>query len=457
MITIVVGAGKIGYAIAEHLVSEGHDLTLVDSDPEALEDALSGIDAICVLGNGASRGTLVRANAGEADLVISFTESDEINLLCCLLAKKLGAQHTIARVRKPEYYDDIELIRGELRLSSVINPERAVAEEIVRILEFEGALNAETFAKGKVELITFEVTADCQLCSRSVKDVFSRLKTEALLCAVERGEKVFIPSGDFVINEGDLATVVAPLKSLTRFLREVGVGSGRAKSVMIIGGGRICSYLASALLEAGNEVTIIEIDREKAEKLAVDFPRANVINANGSDPDLLREERIEEFDAFCTLTGIDEENIMLSLYAKTLGDIKTVTKVNQQMYRDIARSLGLGSVISSKSVASNIVLRYVRALHNGIGSKVETLYKIISGKAEALEFKVEASSSLIGVPLERLSLKKELLLACIIRKNGGIVMPHGKDCIEAGDTAIVVTTINGLDDLDDILEERQGL
>ncbi len=447
---IVVGIGKVGYTVAEQLAAEHHDVTVVDTNEAVLADALGALDVIGVRGNGAVYSVLGDAGVEECDLLIALTGSDEINLLCCLLARKLGANSTIARVRNPEYSDELELVRDSLGLSMAVNPEREAAAEILRILQFPSAMNVDTFAKGKIDLVSFIADKGCLLCSLPVKQSFAKISAKALICAVERGDAVFIPSGDFVIEEGDTVAALAFPQELPDFFKEIGIPVNDVKNTMIIGGGRIAHYLASDLGRLNMRTTIIERDAAAAENLSLLHPDADVVCGDGTNRALLLEEGLRETSALCCLTGFDEENILLSLYAKSIApDIKTITKVNRIAFQEVIRTLDIGSVIYPKYTTANRILQHVRAKQNSIGSSVETLYKIIDNKVEALEFHVSDDSAIADVSLEELTLRANVLIGCISR-GGRVFIPHGKDMLRAGDSVIVVTTIAGLSDLDDI-------
>ncbi len=448
---IVVGVGKVGYTIAEQLVAEKHDVTVVDTDAAALEATMEAIDVFCVRGNGASVSTLTEAGANNADMLIAFTENDEINLLSCLVAKKLGVDNALARIRNPEYYESIRLIKNDIGLSLAVNPELECAKEVSRVLDLTAAINVELFSKGKVELLSFVADASNVMCGKEISEQSKRFSSEVLVCAVERGDKVYIPKGSFVIEPGDVVSIITPSGNGVSFLKQAGMPVNDVKHVMIVGGNRTGYYLAKRLLENGKGVTIFEADKDKAESLCVLLPKANVINGDGTDPVLLQEEGLENADAICGLMGIDEENILLSLYARNEApNIKTITKVNRKSLRNVTKRLDIGSVVSSLQVTAGIVLRYVRAVQNSIGSNVLTLHKIVSNKVEALEFRVSEESAIINTPIESLRLRNELLIACITRE-GKIIMPHGRDMFLPGDSVVVVTTVQGLDDLDDIV------
>lgn len=449
---IVVGIGKVGYTVAEQLVTEMHDVTVIDTNESVLSDTIEELDVRGILGNGVSRKVLVDAGIEDCDLLIALTGVDETNLLCCLLANKLGAKGTIARVRNPEYNEDIRLIKDSLGLSMSVNPEKEAAEEMFRILRFPSAKNVDIFAKGKVDLVSFVANSNCSLCGRAIKDSFSKIKAKALICAIERNNEIIIPNGDTVVEEHDTVALLAEPKEVSSFFKEVGIPVNGTKNVMIIGGGKLGLYLAVELERHNIHTTIIERNQETAENLSFLLPDANVICGDGTNRSLLIEEGLLDVDAVCCLTGIDEENILLSLYAKSVApDIKTITKVNKISFQEVIRSLDLGSVIYPKYITANLILQHVRAKKNNIGNNVETLYKIIDNKVEALEFNVSDDSVLLNQTLEELPLKKNVIVGCINRK-GHVFIPHGKDTFKVGDSVIIVTKISGLSDLDDIKE-----
>ncbi len=448
---IIVGCGKVGTTLAEQLSREQHDITLIDNDAEALSSLSDSIDAMSVVGNGAVYQVQMEAGIQDADLLIATTNSDELNMLCCLIAKKAGNCHTIARIRNPEYSAEIGYIREELNLSLAINPELAAAREIARLLRFPSAIKIELFSKGRIELLKFRIPERSILDNMRVLDVVGRLKSNVLICAVERGEDVVIPDGNFIMKSGDKISFIASHQDSTAFFYKAGIENNTIKTAMFVGGGRLTYYLGMALSDTKIRIKIIERDEERCRELSELLPGAMIIHGDGSDQQLLLEEGICQTEAFASLTGFDEENIMLSLYAASQSKAKLITKVNKISFENIINSLDLGSVIYPKLLTADIILQYVRAMQNSMGSNVETLYKIVADKAEALEFRVKADAPLLGIPLERLQLKNNLLVACINRK-GRIIMPRGRDTLEAEDTVIIVTTHAGLNDLKDILK-----
>ena len=447
---IIVGCGKVGTTLAEQLNRENHDITLIDCDSEALQSISDSTDVMSVTGNGAVYQVQMEAGIKEADLLIATTNSDELNMLCCLIAKKAGNCHTIARIRNPKYSAEINYIREELNLSLAINPELAAAREIARLLRFPNAIKIELFAKGRIELLKFLIPKDSILDRMKVMDVVSRLKSNVLICAVERGDDVVIPDGNFEMKGGDKISFIAPHAECADFFRKAGIENNTVNSAMFVGGGKLTVYLAKALADTKIKIKIIEQDEERCRILSELLPHAMIIHGDGSDQKLLLEEGIRQTEAFASLTGFDEENILLSLYAASQSRAKLITKVNKIAFENVINALNLGSVIYPKMLTADIILQYVRAMQNSMGSNIETLYKIVADKAEALEFRVRGDSPVLGIPLEKLRTRNNLLVACINR-NGRIIMPRGKDTLEAGDTVIIVTTHTGLNDLKDIL------
>lgn len=448
---IIVGCGKVGFTLAEKLNRENHDIILIDNDPNALRMITESVDVMGVTGNGAVYQVQIEAGIADADLMIATTNSDELNMLCCLIAKKAGNCHTVARIRNPEYSSEIKYIREELNLSLAINPELAAAMEISRLLRFPSAIKIDTFARGRIELLKFIVPDHSKLDNLKVMEVSTKLKCNVLICVVERGKNVVIPSGNFELQAGDKISFIASQKDSMDFFQKVGIVNNGVKTVMIIGGGKLTYYLAKILKDTKIKIKIIELNRERCSELSELLPHAMIIHGDGSDQQLLAEEGLERIEAFASLTGFDEENIMLSLYAASRSNAKLITKVNRTAFEDVVNSLNLGSVIYPKLLTADLILQYVRAMQNSLGSNIETLYRIADDQAEALEFRVGNDAPMIGIPLEKLTLKKNLLVACINRR-GRIITPRGKDTMEVGDTVIIVTTNKGLQDLKDILE-----
>ena len=448
---IIVGCGKVGTTLAEQLNRENHDITLIDTNEEAIQNISDSADVMGVTGNGAVYQVQMEAGIQDADLLIATTNSDELNMLCCLIAKKARNCHTIARIRNPEYSSEIRYIREELNLSLAINPELAAAREIARLLRFSSAIKIEPFAKGRIELLKFLIPEHSLLNDMRVMDVVNRLKSNVLICVVERGNDVVIPDGNFVMKKGDKISFIASHQESADFFKKAGVDNNIVKSAMFVGGGKLTHYLCRLLEDTKIKIKIIERDEERCRQLSELLPKAMIIHGDGTDEQLLLEEGIRQTEAFASLTGFDEENIMLSLYASSQSKAKLITKVNKIAFENVINSLNIGSLIQPKMLTAEIILQYVRAMQNSMGSSnIETLYKIAADKAEALEFRVKEGSPILGIPLEKLKLIDNLLVACINR-GGTIITPRGKDTVEAGDTVIVVTTHTGLNDLTDIL------
>lgn len=450
---VIIGAGKIGTTLAQRLAMEDHQVTLVDKRTEALEE-VSTLDVMTVEGNGISKETLLEAGVDKADLAIAVLSTDEENLLACLIAKKLGVGNTIARIRNPEYSSGIRLIQDELGLSMTLNPELATASEVARLLRAPSAIKIDAFAGGKIELHKVQLPVDSPLDGCVLMEL-SKIQTGILICVVERGDQVFIPSGTFILRGGDRISFVAKPRTAAKFFQKIGIAADPVKKVLLLGGGKISYYLAKQMLDYGAEVKIIESNYDTCEYLSESLPEANVICGDGTNERLLSQENIEKMDAIASLTGIDEENVLMSLYARSVSKGKIVTKVNRTTFAGIIDSLDLGSVFHPRNIAADHILRYVRALQNSMGSNVETLYKLVGDRVEALEFRATAKSAVCSVPLMQLKLQKGLLIGAINR-GGKVLTPSGKDSIEPGDTVVVVTTVTGLNDLDDILDKRRA-
>lgn len=448
---IIVGCGNVGSTLAEQLGQEGHDITVIDTKNEVVQDVSNECDVMGIVGNGA--GYMIQKEAGieEADLLIAVTGSDELNLLCCLIARKAGGCHTIARVRNPVYSREIGFIKEELGLAMVINPEDAAAMEIARVLKFPSAIKIDTFAKGRVEMVKYRVEDGSALCGQKLKDISARMKCEVLVCSVERGEEVVIPDGNFVLQARDEISIVGSARNTVRFFKKLGVPTTRARDTFIVGGGEIAYYLAKQLLSIGIGVKIVEKDRERCEALSELLPQAVVICGDGTDRKLLFEEGMPKAESFAALTSIDEENIMLSLFVKSVSRAKLITKVHRIAYDEIIEKLDLGSVIYPKYITSESIIKYVRAMQNSIGCNIETLYRLNNDRVEALEFIVRTDSPVADIPLQELQLKPNLLICCINHR-GNIVIPGGQSRIAVGDTVIIVTTVTGLRDISDILK-----
>lgn len=447
---IIVGCGKVGSTLAKQLSKEGHDISIIDINDKVVEEFSNSHDVMGIVGNGAAYSIQKSAGIEKAHLLIAVTGSDELNLLCCLIARKAGNCETIAKVRNPIYYKEIGFIKEELGLSMVINPDYEAASEIARILRFPSAIDINVFNKGSVELLSFKLEKGSILHDMKVQEIRAKLKFDILVCMVERGEEVIIPNGEFIMKENDIISIIAPHKKATEFFVKIGMIKNPVKNSMLIGGGDISYYLAKRLIKYGIDVTLMEKDEKRCEELSELIPEAMIIHGDGTDKDLLMEEGITHAESFASLTGLDEQNVLLSLHASNNMNGKIITKVNRITFDEVINNLNLGSIIYPKFTTMRYILKYVRAMNNSIGSNVQTLYKIKNDKAEALEFYVNENSKLVGIPLEKLKLKDNLII-CYIKRKGEIITPNGQDCIKKGDYVIVVTTNVGLQDLSDIL------
>ncbi len=449
---IIVGCGKVGDKLIEQLsLEKEHDITIVDTRADVVSLAVSEYDIMGVVGSGTDIDTLSEAGIEDADVFIAVAGSDELNLMLCLMAKKLGNCQTIARVRKPEYFKAINLIKDDLGLTMVVNPEQAAASEIARILRFPSAINIDTFAKGRVEILSFEVPSGCVLDNMKIMDISTKLGSYILVCGVERGDEAFIPSGNFTIKAGDLISIVATIKETSAFFKKIGLKTNRVKDTLIVGGGDTAYYLANKLIQTGINVKIIEQKQERCDELFHLLPEATIIHGDGTDNKLLSEEGLENYGSVVSLTNIDEENVLLSLYAKSKTKGKVVTKINRIEYDNVIGDLQLGSTIYPKNITAEYIVRFVRAKKNSFGSNIETLHYILNDKAEALEFRIKENSPISNIMLQDLNLKDNILIACITR-NGKVIIPRGKDMILAGDTVIIVTLREGFMDIRDILK-----
>lgn len=449
---IVLGCGKAGQKIAELLNEEnGHNITLIDRRYDVVNDIINHFDIMGVVGDGADVDVLKEAGIETADLLIAVTGSDELNLLASLMAKKLGNCRSIARVRRPEYHKVVNLMKDDLGLAMAINPERAAASEIARILRFPTAIQIDTFAKGRVEILKFKVPEQSPLDGMKVMDIVAKLNCDVLVCGVERASEVFIPGGNFELKSGDLISIVSSIQEGTQFFKKIGIKTNRVKDTLIIGGGDTAYYLAYLLIETGINVKIVEQNPNRCDELLKLLPKATVICGDGTDNRLLVEEGLESAESVVSLTNIDEENILLSLYAKTKTNGKVVTKINRIAYDRVIDSLDLGTTIYPKNITAEYIVRFVRAKKNSLGSQIETMHFILDNKAEALEFRIKDGSPISGISIDSLKLKDNLLIACINR-GGKIIIPRGKDVIMPGDTVIVVTLKSGFKDVSDILK-----
>lgn len=441
-----MGSGNVGYHLAKLLVEEGHDIVVIDRRTRTLDKLVEILDIKGVQGNGAYYDVQMEANVPEADLFIAAAQHDEINMLACLLAEKIGAKKTIARVRDQEYSKQLYLLEDELGLSLAINPELAAAEEITRILKFPTALRIDTMAKGRVELIHFKLGEGNPLNGIRLQDIDTY---KVLISAVERDSEVFIPTGNCVLDKDDKVHIIGKLDDIANFFKSLGLFMPKSKYVIMVGGGQITFYLAQRILELGMQVKIIERDKERCLGLCELLPAATIINADGADQDVLVQERIESADSFVALTDSDETNLIIAMFAKSKNVAKVITKINRSRYIDLLKNIGIDSIISQQLITSNTIARFVRAMQNPEGGGVKTLYKFAEDKAEALEFIADANSKNLYEPIKDLSLKKNMLIAALVR-NGEVMIPDGNDKIMPGDSVIVVTTNNKILSLDNI-------
>lgn len=452
MKVIVSGCGKVGEKMIASFTSEGYDVVAVDLNASLVTEITNVHDAIGVVGNCTDCETLTSAGVKDTDLFVALTGSDELNMLSCFLAKRMGARRTIARIRKPDYTEEsVDFMKNELGLALAVNPDQLAAREMFDILKMPTAAKLETFNGKSFEMLEMKLKDNSALDGKSLKDIREEYKSRVLICAVQRGEEVFIPSGEFVLKSGDKIGITAPPSQITEFLRKLGVMQKQAKDVMIIGGSRMAFYLAKMLLKNGSNVKIIEQDEKKASELSEKLPGAAIIHANGTEQEVLAEEGIKEADAFVTLTGIDEENILLAKYAESQSVSKVIAKVNKNELVSMAEELGLDCVISPKRTVADVLVQYARALENTRDSSIETLYKLMDDKVEALEFRINSESRITGVPLKELPLKKNILIAGIIRGRK-IIVPGGEDIIEPGDRVIVLAREKKLRDITDAVD-----
>ena len=448
---IIVGCGKVGSTLVDILSKEGNEITIIDKNAKNLETLTNTFDIMGIEGNGASFKTQEEAGIKNADLMIAVTGSDELNLLCCTVAKQVGDCATIARVRTPEYSREIQYLTDQLGLAMIINPEFEVAKEISRILCMPSALEVSSFAHGQAELIKFKITEDSVLNQIRICDLPSVINTKILVCAIERDDKVFIPSGNDRILSDDIISFVSPRRNVKDFFSQIRVRSSKIKNVMIIGGGKAAYYLANILLNMGMSVKIVESDKKRCEELSILLPKAIIINGDGTSEELLHEEGIETTSAFIPLTGIDEENIILTLYAKQVSKAKVITKINRINFRGVISKLDLGSIVYPRYITSEAIIAYVRAKKASMNSNIETLYHMYDHRVEAIEFMIDKESEVTGITLAEMSLKNNLIIA-LINRGGKIFMPSGSDCLMVGDSVMIVTTHTGFNSIVDILK-----
>ncbi len=450
---IIVGCGKVGHTLVEKLGGEQHDIVVVDLDPDKVHSITDELDAQGIVGNGVSYQTLQKAGVEEADLLIAVTTSDEQNLLCCCIARQAGHCKTIARVRNPIYNEEITFLREKLGLDMVINPELLAANEIARIFQFPTALKIDTFSKGRLEMIHFKVTKDCLLNGLELKNLKKTLGFNVLIPIITRDDEVIIPRGDFVFSEGDVASVATTAKTASMFFKKIGLTSGKARTAMLVGGGTISYYLAKRLLAAGINTKIIEIDNKVCSELSEKLPEATIINGDGTDEKLLLQEGLENAGGFVALTGLDEENILLSLLAKKLSKTKSISKINRINFNSLLDDIEVDTTIFPRLLTADLILSYARSMNASLGSNVENLYKLEDGKAEALEFYIKDAPGVTDIPIAQLSPRlKEGINICSITRGSQIIFPTGQDMIKKGDYVVLVMKHFGMTDIQDILK-----
>ena len=447
----IAGCGKVGTVIAEQLIKEDHDIIIIDKDGSRLAYVSNSLDLLPVQGDAASVSTLKEAGADRSDLMIAVTDSDESNILICVLAKKLGIKNTIARIRNPEFSDTVQVIKEEMGLSFVVNPEKAAADEIFRSLLFKGAGQVETFAQGQHEILTCAVKDNKYLCGLQLKNLSSFINRRILICAIKRGDSVFIPNGSTVIEKGDILSIVASRSDAVYFFRKLGYETGKIRDLTVIGGGRLGFYLSMKAVEHGIPVMLIEKDPERCRKLDYDLPPAEIFCGDGTDISMLEEEGVFRSSAVATVTGSDEANVLISMYiSKKSKDTKLITVVKKSDFEDMLYGLELGNVFNPKYIAADKIITYVRAMEETEGNEVQSLCHVIDNKVEVLEFFIDSNTSVTGIPLNELKFKPGVLLAGITRK-GRSFIPGGNDTIEAADTILLVTTTRGIGRLDDLI------
>lgn len=448
---IIIGCGKVGRTLAEELNEEDNNITVIDTDAAKVKTLTEMTDVMGIIGNGAMHSVQKEAGIEDADLLIAVTGSDELNLLCCLIAKKAGDCRTIARIKNPQYSNESEYFMDELGLAMVINTEYAAASEIARVLRFPSAIKIDTFANGKVELVKFRLPDESPIVGMSVKSMAMSLKCDVLVCTVERNNEAYIPNGDFVFAEKDVISIIASHKNANEFFKKIQYKANSVRDAIILGGDEISQYLCDILLKYGIKITLIDKDIKRCNELSERWSDVTVICGHPSDKQVLLEEGLANTESFVCLENIDEENIFLSLYAKSINeDCKIITKINRIDFDTVISKLELDTIINPKSITADVILRYVRSMKNSMGSNVETLYNVIKGKVEAAEFLVKENSPVLGKPLMELKFKNDVLIAAIIR-NKKVIIPRGQDVICAGDSVVIVSKILALHDISDVL------
>ena len=448
---VIIGLGTIGSDILKTLSKDKHTITIIDEDKKVIDNLVDKYDIQGVVGNGASLDIQVEANMKNADMAIVLTKSDELNIFACMVAKKLGVNNTIARVRNPDYRRQVLAMQDELGISMIVNPEKDTASEIFNLINLPEIVEAEHFANNKALLVEIVAEPGCALINESLISIGQKLNTKVLICAVQRGEEVIIPTGHFVIQEGDQICFTADTKDLRDFLAEINIVKSPLKNIMIVGGSKVAYYLADQLSKRKHNVKLIEQDASVANMLAEDLSKTTVIVGNGAQHDLLIEEGIEAMDAFVALTNADEENMIISMFANKMGVKKTITQIKSDDLYGMLSELGIKNNVSPKDIVADRIVSYIRAVENSRGNNALALYHLIGDKVEALEFAAKKQEKFYNKPLRELKLKKDCLIACIVR-DLKVIIPDGNEHIELGDNVVVVTTHKNFNDLKDILE-----
>lgn len=448
---VIVGDGKVGFTLAKQLDKEGHDVTIIEEKQKVLASTMNLLDVVGIQGNGASYDVQIEANVQEADILIAATSADEMNIICCMMAKKIGAQYTIARIRNPEYIKSLSILKDELGLSMHINPEMAAAREISRALRYSDQVKQSTFAKSRVEMVEIKVRENSPLIGKTISAIYrKRKKVHVLFCVIQRGNEVFIPNGDTTICLGDKISLTGAPKYMERFLSSIGIFSREVRDIMIVGGGRIAFYLIRSLLETGMNIKVIEKNREKCLMLVEKFPDVCVIEGDGTDHELLLSESLEKQDAFVALTDNDEENIIISMFASNHGVQTVLPKVNRISLGFLTETLGLNNIITPKNITADQIVQYVRAMQNSLGSNVESLLRILDERVEILEFRVRENCRFIDKPIKDINFRKGILIASITHR-GISHVANGDSVARLQDTVIVISTIMKLEDINDVL------
>lgn len=450
---IIVGCGKVGSSLASVLSTTEHNITVIDIKESRINEIVNGYDVMGITGSCLHTSVLAEANVDKTGIFVAVTDSDEVNILSCLIARKMKARHCVARVRNPEFSDQLVFMREELGISMMINPDSTAANEIAKMLRYPNAIKIESFARGRVDLAEIRISEGSDLNNMALFELNRKTKLDILICAVQRDGEVMIPKGDFVLRTGDRIHLTASHAEMVKFFKSISetYREKRIKSAVLIGGGRTSYYLAQELIEMGAKVKIIDINEKRCNELSEKLNKVDIICADGTDHDVLEEERVYDADAVVTLTGIDEENILVSLLAEKNGVKKVVSKVDRVSLLQLSGSFGLDCLVSPKAIMMDQILQYIRGKQNSRGSGIVTLYRLVNDQLEAIEFIVRRQEDYIDVPLKDLNLRKDVLIVSIVRGNQ-LIVPRGDDMLKMSDSVIVVTTNKGLSDLNDIFE-----